>query len=712
LTRISPLPLGEGKCEGLSPLQSEHPEPRQWQAPSPLWLEALIFGVILAAAAFFRFWRLDALPPGIDLDEARNGIEVLRVLAGSHPLFFTQFDPREPAFIYSLSLAVRALGHTVMAMRVTSALWSLAGVALTYPLARQWFGRRVALLATAGMAASLWSLGMSRWAERDVSLPPLLLLFLFFFWRGFARRSTASFALAGALASACAYAYVAARILPFLVALILLAQLILARETIVANVRGLLVGLATAAATISPLGVYFARHPEVFFGRISAINTLAQPLPGLSNDSVWQTALNTLGMFFVHGDVNWRDDVSGRPVFEWWLAGFFCLGVLWALWHLLTRAKDVRTALEVWPAGPGGAAVSGEPGITAAPLYPCLWLLLWQGALLVPAFLARPSPQFDRTIGALPSTYILLAVGLVASWGWLRSRDWGAAGLALVAGLMGLLAITTYRAYFQSYAQVDGPRHVFEYGQAADAAILDERQPPPDHTFLFLGRASGLSVRYLAPQYGSSVWMEDFSQLVPIPSSGPAIYVFAEPTLPGNGDMLSTLQRYFPQAAIDGKASFYNGDQAGRVYDVTAGQIQEFLGAARPIQAPFAGKVMLDTSSAGIATQPARPGDTVRLGLGWRMLAASSDNYGPFIHVVDAAGKVVAQADVQGQPTDGWRADQRFLSLHEFRLPDDARPGRYRVLAGLDLRTSGSQPSQPLGELGPQVEVLTLDLVS
>src|SRR5579862_7171142 len=114
---------------------------------SAVWLEVAGIVVILGVAAFLRFYRLAALPPGIDLDEARNGVEVLGVLAGKHPLFFTQYDPREPAFIYSLALAVRALGNTALPMHLTSALWSLAGVAATYLVARQWFGRGVAMLA-------------------------------------------------------------------------------------------------------------------------------------------------------------------------------------------------------------------------------------------------------------------------------------------------------------------------------------------------------------------------------------------------------------------------------------------------------------------------------------------------------------------------------------------------------------------------------------
>lgn len=314
---------------------------RRAEGRKAVWLEALALLAILAAAAGFRFWRLGSLPPGIDLDEARNGIEVLGVLAGKHPLFFTTFDPREPIFIYSLSLFVRAFGNTALAMHLAGAAWGLLGVALTYPVARQWFGRRVALLATAGMACSLWDVAMSRWAERDLTLPPFLLLFLFFLWRGFERRSKVSFALAGMFLSVCAYAYVAARILPVLVLLIIAAQWLLARRLVESNRAGLLAGLAAAMATIAPLAVYFVRNPDVFFGRIALIASTAPAMAGVAPDSVWQTALRTLGMFFVKGDANWRDGLPDQPVFVVWLAIPFAAGLLWTLRHALAPAKDV-----------------------------------------------------------------------------------------------------------------------------------------------------------------------------------------------------------------------------------------------------------------------------------------------------------------------------------------------------------------------------------
>ena len=642
------------------------------------WLESAGLAGVLLVAAFFRFYRLSELPPGLDLDEARNGVEALKVLAGSHPMFFTAFDPREPAFIYSLSLAIRGLGHTVLAMRVTSAVWAMLGVALTYPVARQWFGRGVALLATGGMAGSLWALGMSRWAERDVTLLPPLLLFLFFFWRGFERRSTTSFVIAGVCASLCDYAYVAARILPLLIVLLLIGQWLLDRESVAACHKGLMAGLAAAAVTIAPLTTYFATNPATFFGRIGQISSLGEPLPGLQAESVWQTAGNTLGMFFLKGDVNWRDNVAALPVFPWWAAIPFCFGLVWTLRHVFTP--------RYW------------------------WLLSWQIVLLIPAFLARPSPQYDRTIGAAPSTYVLLAVGLATAAAWLGRIGLARAGWILAGALLALLAVGTYRAYFQVYPAAEQPRHVFEYGQVADAAILNERQSPPERTFIFLGYHSGTALRYLAPQYDAAAWLEDFSQLVPVPAVGGATYVFAQPSLPSNGDLPSILQRYFPAATLAGKASFLNGDQAGRVFDVSEQQIGAFQGAQRRLDANFGDKVRLDSVSAGQAEIAARPGDQVRLGLSWTVTAASGDNYGAFVHLVDGNGKMIAQDDRQGLPTNGWQSGQRILSLHELRIPVDAPPGTYRALVGLDRRTVDTQPSRSLGELGAQVEALRLEV--
>ncbi|HEU0167736.1 MAG TPA: glycosyltransferase family 39 protein, partial [Chloroflexota bacterium] len=271
--------------------------------------EAAAIVVILAGALGLRLWRLGELPPGIDLDQARSGMEAVRVLAGQHPMMFTTYDPREPAFLYSLALAIAWLGRTVYAVQMAGLWWGILGVALTYPVARQWFGRKVALLSTAAIAVSLWDLIASRWDGKDTSMVPALLLFLFFFWRALDGGSLLSFGLAGVFLSLTAYTYVATRIIPLLVLLLLVCEW----PVVKTRVKGLLLALLTAVLTVAPLAIYFLRNPDEFTARASRITSLAPPEAGVAPDTVWQTAVKTLGMYFVHGDVNWRDNVSGWP---------------------------------------------------------------------------------------------------------------------------------------------------------------------------------------------------------------------------------------------------------------------------------------------------------------------------------------------------------------------------------------------------------------
>jgi hypothetical protein len=147
------------------------------------------------------------------------------------------------------------------------------------------------------------------------------------------------------------------------------------------------------------------------------------------------------------------------------------------------------------------------------------------------------------------------------------------------------------------------------------------------------------------------------------------------------------------------------------VYELSEAQITAVQGSRRALNAPFGDRAVLETASLG-PRMAVRPGETIRLALTWRTLTSSQDNYGAFIHVVDPAGNVVAQADRQGLPVGGWLPGQRFLSVHLFGLLSGTPPGHYRVLAGLSRLSTDVQPSRSLGELGPQVEVLALDVPS
>lgn len=88
----------------------------------------------------------------------------------------------------------------------------------------------------------------------------------------------------------------------------------------------------------------------------------------------------------------------------------------------------------------------------------------------------------------------------------------------------------------------------------------------------------------------------------------------------------------------------------------------------------------------------AAPGDVVALTLYWRADQAVPQDYTVFVHLLDSAGRVVAQGD--GMPSSGeyptsqWVPGDVVEDPHQVLVPRDLASGDYRFLVGLyDLKT-------------------------
>jgi hypothetical protein len=108
----------------------------------------------------------------------------------------------------------------------------------------------------------------------------------------------------------------------------------------------------------------------------------------------------------------------------------------------------------------------------------------------------------------------------------------------------------------------------------------------------------------------------------------------------------------------------------------------------------------------------ARPGEILAFTLYWQALARPAHDYTVFVHVLDAAGQTVAQADappVAGTyPTGLWAASETLADRRHLLLPAGLAPGEYRVRIGLYDPASG-QRLPVLGESGnPTGDSITL----
>ena len=133
------------------------------------------FVAVLAvlAAAGLRLVGLARWPPGLHFDEAVYGLQALEIVHGARPVFFSSYTGREPLYMYALAAMFAGAGASVFVLRLTSALIGVVTVALTYPLGRALYGRRVALVATWLIALSYWHVTVSRNGYPNVLIPPL-----------------------------------------------------------------------------------------------------------------------------------------------------------------------------------------------------------------------------------------------------------------------------------------------------------------------------------------------------------------------------------------------------------------------------------------------------------------------------------------------------------------------------------------------------------
>jgi 4-amino-4-deoxy-L-arabinose transferase-like glycosyltransferase len=94
----------------------------------------------------------------------------------------------------------------------------------------------------------------------------------------------------------------------------------------------------------------------------------------------------------------------------------------------------------------------------------------------------------------------------------------------------------------------------------------------------------------------------------------------------------------------------------------------------------------------GYAIEPADAPREFRVTLYWQGLAEMSRDYTVFVHVLDANGKIVAQADHQPQngnyPSSIWDAGESVRDDFSLALPGDAPSGKYTIAIGwYDLET-------------------------
>lgn len=596
--------------------------------------------LLLAVSLAFRLYMLEAAPPGLQHDEAFNAHDAVQVLIGTRPIFFTGNYGREPFFVYLMAGFIALLGRNPLAVRLPAVFCGVAGQILLYLLMRKLFGSRTAVLTLAITTISFWHVFDSRVGLRAISLPMLLTLSLYLLWTGLSNKRVVYWILSGASLGLAFYTYIPGRI-AILVPLLFLAYVaIVRRDSIRKQWPAVLLWLVTALAVMAPLGLYMLRNPEAVSGRVSVLNYTVDQLVSGNLMPVLKSAGSMLAMFTFKGDIDWRYNLSGLPVFDIVTGVFFYFGLLVCLY----RWKNPRGVL----------------------------LVIWMVVMLAPSVLSGDGASSLKAAGAMPAILALPAVGIVTSWDYLRRKvqaaDMFVCALLVVGFIAG--AAVTYKNYFVVWANAEEPRPIYEADIAETARYLNTL---PDRPLVCISTDFAFDLdRYvmdteLHKEYQIK-WFDGRQAFVlpATPSGLDVLYVFtASAPLP---DFIA--KQYFLGLDPIYQPTDPRGVPIITVYRVSleVAEEQRQIAPSEPLNAQL-GQVA--TLMGYDMPDSVRQADAVRAVIYWRPLGKYTGDYSQapvfFAHLRDSQENFWAQDDGIGYPAWDW--DSGDIALNWFAIP-------------------------------------------
>ncbi|HEC35257.1 MAG TPA: hypothetical protein ENI39_01840 [Anaerolineae bacterium] len=648
---------------------------------SPRWALIVAISLALAVAAGLRLARLPDLPLGLHYDEAANGILAGQIAQGiKRPVFIPSYTGKEVLFFYWAAAWMRAMGEGVLALRLTSAVVGLCTVGAAawgaYELLHDrkdaaWIG----VLTAAFLATSFWHLILSRCGFRAVTQPLLQALTVGALWRGLRLERRGWVALAGLLAGATLYTYLAARAFPIPLAAALLALVAADRGRRRARLGQVVVFAAAALVAVAPLAAYFVAHP-------AALTTRMSQVAARSWAEAWQGFRACLGMFFIKGDPYIRFNLPGRPLFDPIMAALFLLGI--PLVFVARRPKP-------------------EVVSRLSPLPSRVFLLTVLPVMLLPSALATGeiTPSNLRAVGLLPFVYIFpaLAIGSIlqiadsrlqitdpGSPSRISDRGfaiWGLGSVILLLATLAPITATTYLGWAASpglYEAADGDLvDVAAYLNGTDladvtpyVASIHYRHP---------------TLAFLADGYPAVKWLTGGETLV-LPAEEEGLLVLPRSADDGRTWMeerLPALSLLATPPGPDGQPAFY-------VYRVPAGAT---AAPSHPITANFGYAVtFLGYDLLGIS----RSGESADVVIYWRVEARPEPgDLRPLIRLSDPWGGIWGEAFPFHYPAEQWAPGEVVMDHLSVPVAAGAPPGAYRLQVGFYAASTGTN----LPVLGP-----------
>lgn len=634
---------------------------------------------ILLVAAFARLYMLGEAPPGLQHDEIFKAQEGRALIEqGDFRVFYPTNQGHEGAYVWVLGLSYLLFGASFMMVKFPPLVFGLLTVALMYRVTGEIFNRRAGFIASALTAFSFWGIFTSRVGLRAVMLPVVVLCFIWGINRLYRQAKTddggvpvfskitllIAFILGIALYTYTSSFALHTGFVAFMAALILFDRPMFRRLW-----KPLTVIAVITIVMALPMIAIRLNEPE---GQ-DRISTITRPLNDFLDGKpteLIENAVKLAGMPFFTGDPEWRYNIAGRPLFATPVGLLVYVGLAVAVWRI--RKQPIMVLFIA-------TALVG----------------------LVPSLLTVSAPSFLRSIVALPSIMIFIALAIDAlpnkRWGW---------NIGFVAVM--LTAVTDWPAYFDQWPRNEEVQSIYrdDLEQLAlhvptqpdalalvsttnvdlDPTLFGYYQPPANAEVVFFDGRTTLVLPAHDAQRETTLYISPWSQITPphadwltetngTQSLSPLlrqddVTTFERYQLESSGQTLQTQLsevRYpvfsyenlpYPRGTVESWASRLD-------YPINFNNMVELVGLELP------------------RTQIATEFDGVNIQLYLHPLVDNIDlPLNVFVHMQGRDGSVHAQRDLMGVPTVQWTPDILFIQ-DNFVIAGPTQPGFYIITMGV-----------------------------
>ncbi len=467
--------------------------------------------IILIIAIFFRFYNLSIVPPGLYPDEAINGNNALQALStGNYKVFYPENNGREGLFINIQAIFLKFFGNHPWVLRSVSAIFGVLTILGLYLLVQYIFRKKIyshliAFLVSFFTATSFWHILLSRIGFRAIMSPAFLVWGVYLLIRSLEKirenqqvandvkeykkisfGSNALFLsiLGGLIYGLGMYSYIAYRATPIIIIFIYLLYLWIYKVDFKKLILGFIAFVIASLAIFSPLGIYFIKNPQDFFGRASelSITTSATPIKDLALNT-----LKTLAMLDFKGDYNWRQNYSGAPEIYWFVGIFFIIGIFFTPFYIFRKKGESDTK-------------KNEIKFT--------WFvsIFWIITAMLPVVMSNEGiPHALRSILMIPAIFILAGMGAITTIHFIFKKTHSTVIYIFLASIGIILIVQTYVSYFilwgqnlntasafnQNYVNIGNqlnqmPQAIKKYVIVNASGVLVNNIPMPAETVMFI----------------------------------------------------------------------------------------------------------------------------------------------------------------------------------------------------------------------------------